>query len=235
MFGGSNSSLLSEMQTTASPLETASGQTSVWLHSKMEAGEHKPIDIGVGGLFALDLSLVDRHMRMGSSSGTGSISACAQTDENGWLIATLPGGICVMLPGLNGTVKPAPCKSEPDDGVLDPAFRHGYWFYILGSAAPDLFKHGCEIDMRTTRFGDSQAQQTLLFRTSVTVIRDDMASVPGYHILGCSSYAEHMASNIQTYQSRYGGCVIDRRDLIRLQGEMVDRKIEEASMGRIRS
>jgi len=166
------------------------------------------------GLNVADLSAAARFRFAGSTPELGLIDAGRVVEPvPGWLVGRLPGNDLIALP--------SPLKTEPAPGFAtgaerqDPGFGHGYWIYAVGQATAQMFAHGCDIDLRPGSFGNRQLRQTTLFRTAVLIVRDDLGEVPGYHILGCCSYAHHIAGMVLDLQQAAGGQVMGLADLRR--------------------
>ncbi len=180
-------------------------------HAGAHSAGARPI-AACSGVFFLDLSTAARHrvVREGKGGQQPDIRKASRT-PNGWL---------AVRPTVSDVMWLSPLSMSAHDeapiapgAVFDPGFPHGYWFYIVGSDAGLVFSHGCELDMRLSRFADHGVVQTLLFRTSVTVIRDDVKGVPGFHLLGCNSLAHHVSRKVQHIQTLHGGRQIAIGDL----------------------
>ena len=131
------------------------------------------------------------------------------TQIAGWSCFTGARGTKLLLPDLSASSLPNDAPSVPDGFASDPAFRNGYWLVLFGEAASKAFAHGCEIDLRPARFKDQSVIQTVLFHTSVTIIRDDIQGQPAFHLFGCSSYGHHIYQRLSHLQTIYGGGFVD--------------------------
>jgi hypothetical protein len=161
-----------------------------------------------GGLLLVDASALARR-RLESSSGLASGSRGAAVRKAGGWLAAYPGKAdMVLLPPLLSSGAAAGADELPAGMSDDPGFRHGYWFYVAGGKATELFAEGCELDLRRSRFGNHRVVQTLLYRTSATIVGDDAGDLPGYHILGCNSLAHHVYRKVRSLQATHGGGVL---------------------------
>ncbi|MAI91591.1 MAG: hypothetical protein CBB65_14215 [Hyphomonadaceae bacterium TMED5] len=152
------------------------------------------------GLNVLDASAYPRarHLAVSPLEQSG-------TQIAGWTCFSSARGSKILLPDLSANSLPNDAPSVPDGYVSDPAFRNGYWIVLFGSAASAVFKHGCEIDLRPSRFTSEACLQTVLFHTSVTIIRHDLQGQPAFHLFGCSSFAHHIHTRLSHLHSLYGG------------------------------
>ncbi|MCJ2182672.1 hypothetical protein MTR62_08215 [Novosphingobium sp. 1949] len=200
--------------TTLAPPLCARTSPFVALHRPDDAA---PAALVEGGLNILDLSCAPR-LRTVLAPADPAVSlpvpGAALRGRHGWLVARLSAGGVIALP--SPTQAPLSVQARGDEAAwpiapgpaCDPGFAHGYWLYCVGASAPALFRHGCETDMRPGCFGDLSVCQTRLFATSVLVLREDWGGRPGYHLLGCGSYAQHMEKTMQNLMARYGGAVL---------------------------
>lgn len=179
-------------------------------------------EIGVDGLWLFDASPAERHRFLiaGAPVKKSALSRgqAARTGD-GWLTFRAGPSDLSFLPPFTHDAKPAPAVPAAwRRATAEPGLQHGYWFYVTGDAATQLFTRGCEVDMRPSRFDNHAVTQVLLFRTSVTVIREDTAISLGYHILGCSSLAHHLYGKIRALQATHGGGLLGLDDVRQARG-----------------
>lgn len=164
------------------------------------------------GVYLLDRSGAERHRIVrGVAPDTGLSIGKARKGAGGWLEVRVGRSDMLYLQPLSPSQAGAPAIAPA--AVRDPGFRHGYWFTIAGADVGKVFAHGCEMDMRFSRFANLAVTQTLLFRTAVTIVRDDVDGAPAYHLLGCNSLAHHVDRKIRHVQALHGGRPIDISDL----------------------
>lgn len=182
------------------------GPLVAWHGGQVLARADAPAPADAGrGLNLLDLSAAARFR---FRAGPGQ-------DEQtpGWLVARLPGGDSIALPRPHDAGE-APVPACVRQGTrADPGFAHGYWLYAFGEATGMMFAEGCEIDLRPRSFAQGQVVQTALFKSAVLVMRDDLAGLPAYHILGCCTYAAHVAAHLRRVQHNRGGRIAGLHDL----------------------
>lgn len=173
--------------------------------------------VGVRGLWLFDASPVERHrylMPGAPKRKTALARGRALRGEDGWLALRAGPADYSLLPPFSRDVRPAPALPLAwRQATAEPGLQQGGWFYVLGDATAQLFAQGCEVDMRPSRFDDGAVLQMMLFRASVTVVREDTATGVGYHILCCNSLAHHLYGKIGALQATHGGGLLGLDDL----------------------
>lgn len=164
-----------------------------------------------GGIYLLDRSEAERHRVVRGAIAADLPVGKARRGADGWLEVKVGRSEVIYLPPATASDLPAPGALA--GAICDPGLRHGYWFTLAGADVGKVFTHGCEMDMRPTRFPNLSVTQTLLFRTTVTIVRDDVDGQAAYHLLGCNSLAHHILKKIRHVQSLHGGRMIELADL----------------------
>lgn len=79
-------------------------------------------------------------------------------------------------------------------GMCFPVPRRdaSFWFLITGARATDMFAKICGIDLRPKSFDNHAIAQTSVARSNAIIIRDDIGTVPAFHMLGDSASAGYM-------------------------------------------
>ncbi len=93
-----------------------------------------------------------------------------------------------------------------------------YWFVVCGSPAPQLFAKLCGVDLRPAQFPPWSVAQTILARSSAIIIRDPLAGMLAYHVLGDSASAVYIWDTLAEAMKEFEGGVIDRDALRSLPG-----------------
>lgn len=197
--------------------QDGAGAVAPWRGGEVVRSAAGPARDARGGLWLFDASPAERRrlLRSRAPAKDGALArGRAKRLAGGWLAFRAgPSDLC-LLPPLSRDEAPAPAVPAGwRDAAPEPGFQEGFWLHLSGSDAGKLFTRGCEVDLRPSRFGDLAVAQVLLFRTSVTIVREDTAAEAGYHILGCNTLAHHLYAQIRDLQARHGGGLLGLEDL----------------------
>jgi len=122
--------------------------------------------------------------------------AAAQSD--GGLALRLAAEEIMLLGDLAGARDPARLEAAWEAA---PAGARGFplprqdthaWFLVTGAHAGSMFAKLCGVDLRPAKFPDLSVAQTSLARMSGVVCRQDLGSLPAYHLLADSAAAGYL-------------------------------------------
>jgi sarcosine oxidase subunit gamma len=144
----------------------------------------------------------------GLEIGEDSNRATRQAD--GILAARLAPGEVLVLDGLAGgaaTCERLDAAWTPDAGAFWPVPRRdgAFWFLVTGEHAATMFAKLCGVDLRPAKFANHTIAQTSVARTNAIVVRDDLGSVPAFHLLGDSASARYMWRCLADAADEFGG------------------------------
>jgi sarcosine oxidase subunit gamma len=68
---------------------------------------------------------------------------------------------------------------------------HG-WFRVVGASSAEMFSRLCAVDFRPHKFANHAIAQTVVAKIGGVVVRDDIGTVPAFHLLADSASAEYL-------------------------------------------
>ncbi len=130
---------------------------------------------------------------LGDLAGTGALT---RRLAQAWAAGELP-------PQPLASAKP-PAKPGPRGYPVPRQDSHA-WFLVTGEHAAAMFAKLCAVDLRPARFALGRIAQTMLAEASAIVVRDDLASVPAYHLLANSAAAEYLWDCLTDAMAEFDG------------------------------
>ncbi len=79
------------------------------------------------------------------------------------------------------------------------------WFMVSGNHAPDMFAKMCGVDLRPHKFASGAIAQTSIAKMSGIIIRADLGTTPGYHLLADIASAEYLWDCVLDAMAEFGG------------------------------
>lgn len=112
-----------------------------------------------------------------------------------------------FTPILNKTGTDSISTEHPEIYYLPRQTSHSC-FFTSGEHCTKLFSKLCGVDLRTGKFLNMSIVQTSLARTSVIIIRRDIAETPGYFILNDSSLTEYLWDCLLDAMQEFEGNIV---------------------------
>lgn len=126
----------------------------------------------------------------------------ALRQDDGRLVARLSASEALILGALEGGEESITALNEAWVAERDAGGRaQGYplprqdshaWFRLTGETWPETLAKLCAVDLRPAKFADGAVAQTVAARTTVVIVRDDIADLPAYHLLCDSASAPYL-------------------------------------------
>ncbi len=107
-------------------------------------------------------------------------------------------GICAELEQQLDSVELDDCYSVPRRDL-------SAWLLITGNSADAMFAKLCGVDMRKSKFLNGSIAQTSMARMNVIAIRQDLASLPAYHLVFDSASADYLWRMLKDAMIEYDG------------------------------
>lgn len=132
---------------------------------------------------------------------------------DGSMVAMLSWSEALILDGWGGEGPSARLSAawslEADTRCYEVPRRDShYWFFVCGSAAPQLFAKLCGVDLSPAQFPLWGVVQTILARSCAIIIRDRQADGLAYHLLGDSASAVYIWQTLAEAMKVFEGGVI---------------------------
>ena len=86
-----------------------------------------------------------------------------------------------------------------------PRGAANFWLLIMGRHASDMFAKLCGVDLRSQKFPVNMIAQTSLARSNGIIIRTDVGTAPGFHLLGDAASALYMLNCVEDAMEEFGG------------------------------
>ena len=94
---------------------------------------------------------------------------------------------------------------DPRDAYLVPRASTHAWFRITGALAPTCFAKLCGVDLRPHRFADLSIAQTSVAKLTGIVVREDIGTTIGFHLLADSASAVYLWDCLIDAMAEFGG------------------------------
>jgi sarcosine oxidase, subunit gamma len=135
----------------------------------------------------------------------------ATTQSDGSLAARLAPTEALILGGLSW--ENALLARLEDNWSIDtavgcyavPRSAANFWFLITGRHASDMFAKLCGVDLRSHKFPVNMIAQTSVARISGIIIRTNVGTVPGFHLLGDAASALYMLNCVEDAMGEFDG------------------------------
>ena len=135
----------------------------------------------------------------------------AYPQKDGVLFARLAVGEVLILGPLNG--KPGLIASlakrwtmNDGEGAYPVPRQHtNCWYGISGERAAGMFAKVCGVDLRPGTFENHAVAQTSIAKLNGIIVRDDLGTVPSYHLLSDSASAAYLWTCLLDAAEEFGG------------------------------
>ena len=191
-----------DLETAGAQFKPVAGAAIAWAYGdNTDAEGNRVRKMGIA-----DLSPLPRTGFKGRDTGLwlasqnieiGEASNRAYVCGSGSLAAKLAPTEVLLLGAVDG--------SDPLPETLDGAWSDAaglcfpvprrdasFWFLITGERATAMFAKICGVDLRSKSFDNHAIAQTSVARSNAIIIRDDLGSLPAFHMLGDSASAGYM-------------------------------------------